>query len=421
MNKSYCNKDLNRKTFKNMNFKKISFLKASISRANFINCNMEKCDLWESKLSNTKFTNTNFKDCVFTDADLSRARFVNSSIIRSNLTHTDLRNVDFKTSKITKTSLRDAIFNDKTKWPKNFNPLSHGAKKYKLIKKKVEKRLSKVEKKILHELTVGKGFYVVKNYFSKKKIKKAFNIILKKIHKDKVWRKKYNNFSRDKKVNQFYVHKNLMNLDKIFVELIQPKIAMNVYKKLLGEKFICSFYGANCLLPGARGQTPHCDYPYLDIVKPGERLPFNLGVSAKHIGKRFLFNCQIVIPLTDFNIDNGSTGFRLGTQKYCKFPHENEFKKGKFEQYKIKAGSVILFNGLLWHGAMPNYTSNQYRFCTLGGYVPHFIKPMLDLRRTTNKKIIANDKGHLKRLLGVNLTYPGKFMAPEPYREKQYK
>ena len=414
MNKNYSNKNLDKKTFKNMNFKNMNLIKTSISRANFINCNIEKCDFWESKLSHTKFTNTKFKDCVFTDADLTRASFVNSSIIRSNLSHADLRNVDFKTSKLIKTNLRDAIFNDKTKWPNNFNPLSLGAQKYKLIKKKVEKRLSKLEKKILHELTAGKGFYVIKNYFSKKKIKKAFKIILKKIYEDKVWRKKYNNFSRDKKINQFYVYKNLMNLDKIFVELIQPKIAMNVFRTLLGEKFICSYFGTNCLLPGARGQFPHCDYPYLDIVEPGEKLPFDLNISG-HIGKRILLNCQAVIPLTDFNIDNGSTGFRSGSQKYCKFPHENEFKKGKFEQYKIKAGSLIMFNGLVWHGSMPNYTYNQYRFCTLGGYVPHFIKPMLDLRRTTNKKIIANDKSYLKQLLGVNLTYPGKFMAPVKY------
>jgi len=413
MNKNYCNKNLNQKIFKNMNLKEVSFLKSNISKANFINCNLEKGDFWESKLSHTKFANTKFKDCVFTDADLRGASFVNSSIIRSNLSHTDLRNVNFKTSKLIKINLRDAIFNDKTKWPKNFNPLSHGAKKYKLIKKKVEKKLSKLEKKILHELTAGKGFYVIKNYFSKKKIKKAFKLILNKINKDKVWRKKYKNFSRDKKINQFY-HYNLLNLDKIFVELIQPKIAMNVYKKLLGERFICGFFSTNCLLPGARGQLPHCDYPYIDIAKPGEKIPFDLNISG-HIGKRFLFNCQIVVPLTDFNFDNGTTGFRSGSQKYCKFPQKDEFKKGKFEQYKIKAGSIIMFNGLLWHCSMPNYTDNQYRFCTLGQYIPHFIKPMHDLRKMTNKKIIANDKGYLKQLMGVNLNYPRKSMYPDTY------
>ena len=107
---------------------------------------------------------------------------------------------------------------------------------------------------------------------------------------------------------------------------------------------------------------------------------------------------------------------RPGSQKYCKFPQGGEFKKGNFEQHKIKAGSVILFNGLLWHGAMPNYTHNQYRFCTLSAYVPHFIKPCLDLQKITNKKIISNDKGYLKQLLGVNLTYPRKTMYAAPYK-----
>ena len=120
--------------------------------------------------------------------------------------------------------------------------------------------------------------------------------------------------------------------------------------------------------------------------------------------------------LTDFNFDNGSTGFRSGSQKYCKFPQVGEFKKGKFEQHKIKAGSIILFNGLLWHGSMPNYTHNQYRFCTMSGYVPHFIKPMLDLQKTTSKKIITKDKSYLRQLLGVNLTYPRKSLTAIKYK-----
>ena len=48
-------------------------------------------------------------------------------------------------------------------------------------------------------------------------------------------------------MNQTYVYKNLFNLNKVFIELVQPKIAMKVFEKILGEKFICGFFGANCL------------------------------------------------------------------------------------------------------------------------------------------------------------------------------
>ena len=72
-----------------------------------------------------------------------------------------------------------------------------------------------------------------------------------------------------------FKHKtNLVNLNKVFIELIQPKLAMEVFKKVLGEKFICGFFGANCLMPGARGKLPHIDYPYLNMRKPGEKVPF---------------------------------------------------------------------------------------------------------------------------------------------------
>ena len=47
---------------------------------------------------------------------------------------------------------------------------------------------------------------------------------------------------------------------------------MNVFEKLLGKDFICGFYGANCLLPVARGQDPHLDYPYLSFMKAGEKI-----------------------------------------------------------------------------------------------------------------------------------------------------
>ena len=84
-------------------------------------------------------------------------------------------------------------------------------------------------------------------------------------------------------------------------------------------------------------------------------------------------------------------------------------------QIKTKAGSLILTNGLIWHNSMPNYTDNEMRICTLGQYLPHFIKPMLNLSKSTNKKILDNDKNYLKQLLGINLRYPRDFLTTVKY------
>ena len=57
------------------------------------------------------------------------------------------------------------------------------------------------------------------------------------------------NFAKDKKFCQKWII-NLLNIDPIFIELIQPKIAMKVFEKILGENFICGFYEFSGLCRG---------------------------------------------------------------------------------------------------------------------------------------------------------------------------
>ena len=404
MKKYYKNQNLNKKIFDNKKLKRISFIKTNLKKASFENCNLEECDFWDSNLSYASFNNTKFKNCILTDTDLSTTSFRNSIFINSNLSHTNLKEVNFKTAKFTNVNLRDSIFNDKTRWPDDFKPLSCGAikeikEKKKILNQKKTTGEKKIVNNIIYALTKGKGYYIIKNCFNKKKIKKAFNILINKINRHKNFKGNRLKFSRDKKLNQKYVY-NLVNLNKVFIELIQPKLAMEVFKKVLGEKFICGFFGANCLMPGARGQLPHIDYPYLTMIKPGEKVPFRTG-------NNFLFNCQILIPLNDMYENNGATAVLKNSHKLRKFPNEDEIKKKKFKQIKLSIGSILISNGLMWHAAMPNYTYNQYRLCLLGQYLPNFIKPMLDLKKTTKKIIIKKDKKLLDQLLGIGLEYPG--------------
>ena len=400
------------KNLETKNFNKHKFLKFNLSKSIFTSIKFNQCNFWESKLSNSRFIDSEIINSVFSDAKLNNAKFENCLIKNSNFSHSDLRNSDFSKSSLINVNLRDAIYDKKTKWPKNFKPKKFGAKIFlNEVKKSIKTtnfKLSRLEKKIFKELTIGKGYYIIENYIDKKLIKRASKLIQKEIFKDKNIKKNYNNFSRDKRMNQTYVYKNLFNLNKVFIELVQPKIAMKIFKKILGEKFICGFFGANCLLPGARGQSPHLDYPYLDIAKAGEKLPFETG-------KNFFLNCQILIPLTDFTYENGSTSLLPHSHKSGLFPNKKLAKNKKFVQIKTKAGSLILTNGLIWHNSMPNYTDDQMRICTLGQYLPHFIKPMLNLSKSTNKKIIEKDKNYLKQLLGIGLRYPRDFLTTVKY------
>ena len=390
-----------KKILKHLKLSEINFKKSNLSRESFQNKQLKKCDFWESQLENTNFKSTLIEDSIFTDCNLFKSSFLNSILIDVNFTHANLRNVNFKKCTFKNINLRDAIYNDKTKWPKNFSPESCGAikevKKIKSIKSIKIKKTSNRINQIVKALTKGKGYYIIENYFEKKNIYKAQKVLRSLLFKDKKIRENQNKFSKDKKFSQKWIT-NLLNIDPVFKDFIQPKLAMDVFKITLGDKFICGFFEANCMLPGARGQFPHIDYPYNYNYGNGENIPFNTRGN-------FLFNCQILIPLHDINENNGSTAFLDNSYKLVKFPKKNDVKKFNFKQVKARLGSMILFNGLTWHTSMPNYTYDSERFCILGQYLPHFIKPMIDIKSTTKKTIYKNNK-ILKQLFGVKLPFP---------------
>ena len=386
----------------NSNLKNLSFIKKNLSKKNFSKSNIEQCDFWEAKLENSNFKFSKIKNCIFTDTNLKKSNFGNSLIRNSNFSHCDLSGVNFYNTKIKNVNFRDATFDQFTVWPKNFNFKIHSLREKLNPKKKkrIYKNSNILENKIVKALTKGRGYYVLKNYFDEGKIVKAQKILKKIVFKDKKITKNLSLFERDKKFSQKWII-NLLNIDPVFSELIQPKIAMKVFKKILGENFICGFYEANCLLPGARGQFPHIDYPYNYNYEYGEKIPFTTNGN-------FLFNCQILVPLNKIDKSNGSTAFLDYSYKYSKFPKKENLKKYKFKQISAPIGSIVLFNGLTWHSSMPNYSYTKERYCTLGQYIPHFIKPMIDIKSSTKKSVLKKDKEYLKQLLGVNLKFPLK-------------
>lgn len=376
---------------KNINNK--IFLKKKIKKKIFTNFTFNYCDFWEAEFDKVIFENSIFDNCIFCDAKFKEVKFVNCIIKNSNYSHSH-----FYRSSIVKTSIINVNFRDSVK--DNYSNIDNKIPITRTInlKLKKSKSLSVVEKKILKSLTSGKGYYVLKNFFSKEKIIKASKVIDSILKKQIKFNKLKKNFARDKKLNQKYVY-NLLNKHKIFSQLIKPSPAMNVFEKLLGKDFICGFYGANCLLPGARGQHPHLDYPYLSFMKAGEKIPFINRAN------KFYLNCQILIPLTQFNRNNGSTAVLENSHKLNQFPAKQSNLKKKFKRLNLQRGSLVIFNGTIWHYACPNYSKSQNRYCTLAQYLPKFILPMLDLKKTTRGKVYNNDK-ELKRLLGFNLSYP---------------
>lgn len=89
------------------------FQKANLGMVNFRSANLSKADLQETSLQKANLYGADLQGANLQGADLSRA----------NLRNTDLRN-----SNLQKASLLDALYDEKTQFPKNFNPINAGVR-----------------------------------------------------------------------------------------------------------------------------------------------------------------------------------------------------------------------------------------------------------------------------------------------------
>ncbi len=406
-----------KKNIKNNNYSKLNFKNFKLSQ-----CSLEKVNFWESDLKKSIFEKTKISKCIFTDTNLTNATFKNSVIENSNFTHSILKGANFKSTKLLNINLRDAIYDKKTIWPKNFIPTKYGAikenffnpndyksklsiraiKDFTLNTKKKsnkdnlhKKNYSNFEKKIISELTTGKGFIVIKDFYNKKKIDLAEKIINKKLKKNKNYKKIKDTFEIDKRFKSINFF-DIQNYNQIFVDMMQPKPIMNAFESLMGKDFICTYFACQNSLAGSRGQNLHLDYPYVSYNKPGDLIPFGMGSN------KYLLSVGVLTYLNNFDQDNAGPLILKNSHKFRRFPNFKDVKENKFYKVKIPKGGILVINTLVWHAGMPNYSEKKDRNLVVAHYTPNYIKRRLDILKLTKKKVIIKDKknyGMLEKLL----------------------
>lgn len=403
--------------------KNISFIKSIFKKLKFEDCKLERLNFWESYMPNSIFKNSTIKNSIFTDSNLTKSVFKNTKIKDTNFTHSNLKGVNFSSAKLYNVNLRDAVYDKDTLWPQKFNPSNFGAiednnynpfdyktklsyqaiknlplniiSKYKNKRKIKIKTYAGLEKKIIYELTKGKGYIVIKKFYNQKKINLAEKIINKRLKNSKNYQKIYNTYEIDKRqksVNFF----DIQNYGEVFVDMIQPKPVMNAFKCLMGDNFICTYYAAQCSLGGSRGQSLHLDYPYVSYNKPGDKIPIGMG------SENFLLSCGTLTYINDYDKNNSGPIVLKNSHKLRKFPNVEDVKKNKFAQVKVPKGGILVLNTLMWHAGIPNYTENKDRSLIVAHYTPEFVRRRMDIKQNTNAKTIAMDKknkGMLEQLL----------------------
>jgi ectoine hydroxylase-related dioxygenase (phytanoyl-CoA dioxygenase family) len=137
---------------------------------------------------------------------------------------------------------------------------------------------------------------------------------------------------------------------------IHPAI-MRIAARLLGEPF----YLVNnvCMMwcqPGAPGGRLHSDWPLGDVPQPYPSWPMLL---------------QTMWMLTDFTAENGATRLVPGTHLGGRPPANPQDEK---EVPALgRRGSVLIWNGGVWHRNGPNTSPHQHRMGANAAYIPRFV------------------------------------------------
>ena len=190
---------------------------------------------------------------------------------------------------------------------------------------------------------------------------------------------------------------NLLDKGAVFERMVQHPVVMRIVGAFLGEAFIMGSVAANRLLPGGPGQEPHVDYPYWDLYK---RETFPVGINSS-----FPLNAQATVLLDDFTAENGATAYWPGSQRTLTYPDDDTAFHANAARQTGRAGDCVVFNGMVWHCAMPNH-SDADRTALLIEYLAKFVTPLEDQKRGVRQEVVDRASPMLRQLMSLEYPYP---------------
>jgi len=169
--------------------------------------------------------------------------------------------------------------------------------------------------------------------------------------------------------------------NKKVLEIIKPILQEGSYKN--SEPFYLSNISARCPVKKNKGQILHVD----------ANLP----------GCNYILQVNALWMLDNFTKTNGSTRIVPNSHRFKSYA--NEKKKYKEKIITGNRGSVLIFDGNLWHGGSEK-KDQERRWSIILGYTRWFIKPSFDYFKNTPIKFFNKMNANQKELLGFRLAPP---------------
>jgi ectoine hydroxylase-related dioxygenase (phytanoyl-CoA dioxygenase family) len=202
----------------------------------------------------------------------------------------------------------------------------------------------------------------------------------------------YNLLSKDQCFRDF--------LDSNYMDSLLEKI---FYRQTFHEKYGLSSMAAHIIPPG------------------GEAIPLHIDSVVPDPIPKWMIRFIVIITLTDFKRNNGSSAVIPGTHKLCRKPTLEDIENSKKDEIILEApaGSLVMWDGLLWHRSTDNNSKDNRDsiivsyaasfFKEICGEEEHLVSVPADLKQKLSPRIqslIGMNRGIKK---GADAIYDGDF------------
>lgn len=188
--------------------------------------------------------------------------------------------------------------------------------------------------------------------------------------------------------NRFLGHRtrrlfNLLARDPVFAEIPVEPVLLGVAQKVLDEHLLLSSLTAVETNPGQEDQPLHADDGSIPLARPHQPLAL-----------------LALVALTDFTSENGATRLVPGSHRFDRRPEPAE--EAETICAEMAAGSVLFYNGSIWHGGGAN-RSDQRRVFVVCNYCAGWLRQEENQLLGVPREQVAQMPARLRRLIGYGV------------------
>ncbi|MFO0555870.1 MAG: phytanoyl-CoA dioxygenase family protein [Polyangiaceae bacterium] len=179
---------------------------------------------------------------------------------------------------------------------------------------------------------------------------------------------------------------NLLARGKLFEAIPVHDDVLGVVERVLDRGCLVSSLSSIDIGPGETAQPLHADDQLIPLPKP-------------HIP----IVCNTMWALTDFTRENGATRLVPGTHKQDRNPNPfGDPAEGEAVQAEMRAGSVLVFDGSIWHGGGENRTRER-RLGIAMNYCAGWIRQQENQQLGVPLEVARGFSPRLRKLAGYGL------------------